>query len=180
MEINFLPWRILQREQAKKRFNIIIISLLFIVGISCCLIDFKSYMLLYRQQQHNKRLIEEIKQITSKITAIKNIKLQMKPLISAINYFISLQNNRILLLHFLDEINNIIANKNIYINNIQENGTEVKLQGFAQSNSAVSLLIKNINNNSWMKSANLIEIKKTDNSQPKTFIVKFTLEENPH
>jgi len=53
----------------------------------------------------------------------------------------------------------------IYLQEIERVGDKVTLLGFANSNSNISLLMRNIYGSSWLENPQLIEIKKIDNKK---------------
>lgn len=162
-DINLLPWRELKREREKKEFTtyllIGIISAAFIVfGI-----NWYANRLIENQTYNNSLLQDEINILKKQIEEIKELKKLRQALIARMTIVQNLQATRSMTVRMFDELVKILPD-GVYLTNVERVANKVTLLGYAESNSNISQLMRNIENNRWIQNPELTEIKKTEES----------------
>ncbi|MBI2785785.1 MAG: PilN domain-containing protein [Legionella longbeachae] len=162
--INLLPWRERKREQEKKLFMfsllVCIIAAVFIVFI----INSYASNLVSNQITRNQMLQKEVSIIDNQIKEINNLKKTRGMLISRMFIVQHLQSTRTLMVHLFDELINVMPS-GVYLTNVVGKNDIISITGYTESNTYVSMLMKNIENNSWLHDAVLSEIKRGDKQQ---------------
>ncbi len=176
-EINLLPWREQKREQAKKQFTVYAAAVFF---LSILLVIFANYYVLGKidtQAAINVRLQNEINEYKKRIVAIKHLKKLRQGLIARMEIIHDLQATRILTVRLLDELIHILPD-GVYVTKMERAGDKITLTGYTESNSNISLLMRNIQLSHWIQLPELTEIKKTkeeSESSPNEFKLSFIL-----
>ena len=163
-EINLLPWREKKREQEKKEFAVYLVVGLVIAIIIVGLIDYYARSLVDGQTRRNQRLKSEITQLEKQIKEIGELKKLRQALIARMIVVQNLQATRALTVRLFDEIIKIMPD-GVYLTNVARVGNKVTLLGYAESNTNISLLMRNIEGNAWIQDPELTEIKKTSEAK---------------
>jgi len=159
-EINLLPWRELKREREKKRFTIYLFMALVGAAFIVFLINMYAQQLVENQTNRNQHLQDEITQLEKQIKEIANIKKLRQALLARMNIVQNLQATRSLTVRLFDELIKIMPD-GVYLTNVERAGDKITLLGYAESNSTISQLMRNIENNRWIQDPELTEIKKS-------------------
>ncbi len=159
IKFNLLSWREMHRQKKKKKYLRRSSIGLALVLLFCLSENAYLKRQMDRQKNYNQLLKDEIALILTKKQKILKIKRQEQLLSKRLIYFEQQQINRIVITHLFDELIKIIP-AGIYLKRLKGTKLKITLDGFAKSNQAVALLVQNIEHNSWMKSPNLLEIKK--------------------
>lgn len=172
-DINLLPWRELKREQEKKAF-----FLQIALGVVCAVIvvllaNYYVNHIIENQRNRNQILELEIKKLEKQIKEIEEIKKLRQALIARMIIIQNLQATRILTVRLFDELIKIMPD-GVYLTRMERQGDKITLLGYAESNSNISQLMRNIEKNVWIKEPDLTEIKKTKES-PKRIENEFKL-----
>ncbi|WP_419420412.1 PilN domain-containing protein [Legionella sp. D16C41] len=180
--INLLPWRELRREQEKRQFTTLLIgSLLIGIGI-VILINYYVQDLVTEQMARNQRLQDEINTFNRQIAAIKRLKEVKAGLISRMKTIQGLQEGRTLTVHLFDELIKVVPD-GIYLTQVKRVGDTVTLHGYAESNTNVSILMRNIEQSPWIQTPALTEIKKSKEAASEInneFVLSFVIKaKNP-
>lgn len=162
--INLLPWRELRREQEKKTFT----TLLLTVGITAIMVilmvNYYASSLVGDQTARNKRLQDEITTFDNDIAKIKALKDIRTGLISRMRIVHGLQARRTLTVHFFDELIKILPD-GVYLTEVKRVKDTITVKGYSESNTNVSALMRNIQKNPWIQQPVLTDIKKADNKE---------------
>jgi type IV pilus assembly protein PilN len=172
--INLLPWRKLQRKKEKKKLLLTYLAVLLTLGSIILLKDYYASSLLEKQSQRNQRLRDEINHFNRQLQEIKQLQKQRDALISQMKFVNQLQLARLLIVHLFDELVKLVP-EGIYLNKVEKTSDQITLQGFSESNSAVSLLMQGIEQNQWMQNPVLGEIKKEQGGKNNKFTLTFIL-----
>lgn len=160
-QINLIPWREQKREQEKKLFTTM---LLIASVISVCIvfiINSYAHYLISNQTERNQILKEEITSLDKKLIEIKSLKRTREELVSRMAIIQDLQSTRTLMVHLFDELIKI-SPTGIFISKLERKNDVVSLSGYAESNTNISILMTNIENDPWMRTPVLMEIKNVD------------------
>ena len=158
-DINLLPWRELKREREKKEF-----TLYFLVGLISASI-FVFFMYSYAstcvatQTRINQRLTDEITRVNTEIKQIKMLKLVRQALLARMTIVKNLQATRPLTVHLFDELIKVMPD-GVFLNHLERTGNKIMVLGYAESNTNISQLMRNIEKNKWIENPALTEIKK--------------------
>lgn len=162
-EINLLPWREKQREQEKKLFTSMLLAGVVVAAFIVFLINSYATYLVDNQNTRNQTLQREINFLNDQIKEIKTLKQVREALISRMSIVQNLQSTRTLMVHLFDELIKI-APPGIYVYKLERKNDVVTLYGYSESNTNISILMRNIESNTWIQAPGLTEIKKMDDS----------------
>lgn len=158
IRINLLPHRELKRR-ARQQQVAISAGVVFAVSL---LIIWAGYDAIAgkieTQNDRNQFLNNQIAVLDRQIAEIKDIKNQTQELLSRKDVVETLQGNRAEVVHLLDQLVRQLPD-GVYLRSIKQNGQNVNLSGYAQSNAWVSSLMKNLESSRWLETPVLIEIK---------------------
>jgi type IV pilus assembly protein PilN len=159
-DINLLPWRELRRQQEKKNVMTLLISTIVITIIIILLVNYYCHKLSDGQTHRNQRLQNEITLLDKKIDTIKQLKKMREGLIARMKIVHELQATRTSTVHLFDELIKVLPD-GVYLTDVKRTENKVILQGYTESNSNISILMRNIQNNPWLHAPKLTEIKKS-------------------
>lgn len=165
--INLLPWRELKRQQEKKNFIVLMASAVTLTFLLMIMINYYCNSLFYAQTARNQRLQTEITTYDKQINAIKSLKKMRSALIAHMKIIQELQATRTLTVHLFNELIDVLPD-GVYLTSVSRIKNKITLKGYTESNSNVSILMRNIENNPWLHLPKLAEIKKnkdTDNKK---------------
>lgn len=165
-QINLLPWRELKREQEKKLFTTMLFACVVIAGVVVFLINSYASGLVSNQITRNQMLQKEINALSAQLTEIKNLQKEREMLISRMSIVQHLQSTRTLMVHLFDELINVTPS-GIYLTLVEGKSDLITVSGFTESNTFVSILMTNIENNDWLHNPVLSEIKKEETNKEK-------------
>lgn len=110
------------------------------------------------QNARNQYLDAEIKKLDDQIAEIKKLKEQTQAMLARKQVVETLQSNRSAVVYLLDQIVRKLPD-GVYLKTIKQNGNDINLQGYAQSNARVATLMRNLEASAWLRHPNLIETK---------------------
>lgn len=158
IRINLLPHREAKRKARRQQFY----SLTALVAVFALMLAFLVYTLIgtriSQQESKNEFLKREIAVLDSQVDQIKRLKEQMQLLIARKSVIESLQRNRAEAVHVFNELARGTPD-GVYLKSIKQSVTTISLSGYAQSNSRVSTLMRNLEASQWLEKPNLVEIK---------------------
>lgn len=158
VRINLLPYR---EERLKTQRQQFYVSAGISAAVGAVIVAggmFFNDMMLTTQQEANQRLETEIGESKKLIEEIKTVREQSNALLGRKNAIEGLQKNRGDIVHLLNELVARIPS-GIYLTSLRQNGSRISVNGYAQSNSRVSELMRNIVASPWMGDPRLLEIK---------------------
>lgn len=158
IRINLLPHREEKRRERKREF--IVFSVLVVV-LGAAIAYFVHTLIvsaIEAQEARNNIFKTEIKNLDAEIAEIKNLREQIDALLERKQVIESLQNNRSQAVHLMNELIRNIPD-GVYLKSIKQAGPLVTLAGYAQSNSRVSHLMRNLDQSAFLERPGLIEVK---------------------
>lgn len=176
-EINLLPWREARREQEKKNFTTMILASLVIAVCVVFLVNQYASSLVGEQTRRNEKLQSEINRLDAQIVEIKKLKLIRDSLISRMKIVHSLLTTRILTVHLFDELIKILPD-GVYLTEVKRAENRIIVQGYSESNTNVSILMRNIQHNPWIQDPVLTDIKKAEDKTGDTAGAKTVSNDN--
>ena len=176
--INLLPWREERREQQKKMFSAMLVGGIGSAVLITLAANYYVDGLISNQNRRNTILETEIKIFDVQISEIKALKEVREALIARMMVVQNLQSTRALTVHLFDELIKIMPD-GVYLTSLERKEKVITLLGYAESNTNISMLLRNIVSNPWIKNPVLTEIKKDSKSKldvPNQFKLSFILE----
>jgi len=158
IRINLLPHREEARKARREQFFVLagLMSVLAIVVI------FAMYSLISAkieaQGSKNDFLKQEIAVLDKQLDQIKRLREQTQALLARKQVIENLQRDRGETVHLLSELVRQVP-EGVYLKSLKQDGVNVNVTGYAQSNARVSALMRNIEGSSWMENPRLIETK---------------------
>lgn len=158
IRINLLPHREQKRRERRSQFYILSV-LMGVLGAAVGLAGY-TYMegLIERQEAKNNIFRAEIAALDEQIVEIKRLREQIDALVARKQIIESLQGNRAESVHLLNELVHRMP-EGMHLSAMKQNGTLVALNGFAQSNSRVSHLMRGLDDSPHLGRPDLVEVK---------------------
>lgn len=158
IRINLLPHRELKRKARQQQIAVLaglvgLVGLIVVWGIH----DIISEKIEF-QNSRNQYLNEQIAILDKEIAEIREIKNQTQELLTRKQIVETLQNSRSEVVHLLDQLVRLLPD-GVYLQSIKQEGHNITLVGYAQSNAWVSTLMRNLESSPWLESPLLVEIK---------------------
>ncbi|OIQ90099.1 fimbrial assembly protein PilN [mine drainage metagenome] len=158
IRINLLPHREEKRRARRQQFY----ALSGLIAILAGLIWFLGYSIINRyigvQQEQNVFLRKEMVSLDKDIGEIKGLREQTDSLLSRKRIIESLQVNRTETVQLFNELAHQVP-EGVYLRTVKQTGEKINLTGYAQSNSRISTLMRNLEASPLLEKPNLIEIK---------------------
>lgn len=158
IRINLLPHREEKRKARRQQFYVLI----GLVSVLAGLIVFVGYSVISgyvaTQEEKNAFLKKEIAILDKQIDQIKTLKEQTQALLARKQIIESLQRDRAEAVLLLNELAKQTP-EGVFLRSVKQDGLKIALVGFAQSNTRVSALMRNIEASQWLAKPQLVEIK---------------------
>ena len=152
--INLLPWRAERRKARLQEFY----ALLGVAALAAVLLS--GLIVLYYNGQvegqngRNAYLQKQITDVDAQILLIADLDKKKARLLKRKEVIEQLQSSRSQMVHLFDELVRTIPD-GLRLDNIQQNGDQLTLMGFAQSNARVSMYMRNLQASGWMTKPDL-------------------------
>lgn len=158
IRINLLPHRE-QKRAARKRLFAFLGGAVAVLGLLVVLLVHTILSAqIENQEARNDFLNKEIKKLDDEIAEIKILKEQTQAMLGRKQVVETLQSNRSAVVYLLDQLVRQLP-EGVYLKSIKQNGDDINLQGYAQSNARVATLMRNLESSPWLDAPNLIETK---------------------
>lgn len=158
IRVNLLPHREEKRRARRQQFY----AMAGLIAVLAGLIWFLGYGIINRyigaQQEQNGFLKKEIVSLDKQIDEIKGLKEQTDSLLSRKRIIESLQANRTETVRLFNELARQVP-EGVYLKTLKQTGGKISLSGYAQSNSRISTLMRNLESSPLLEKPNLVEIK---------------------
>ncbi|PSJ18041.1 PilN domain-containing protein [Nitrosomonas supralitoralis] len=158
IRINLLPHREIKRKARQQQ----IAMLAGLVGLLGLIVVWSIHDIITGkiefQNNRNQYLKDQITILDKEIAEIRDIKNQTQELLTRKQIVETLQNSRSEVVHLLDQLVRLLPD-GVYLQSIKQEGHNITLIGYAQSNAWVSTLMRNLESSPWLESPLLIEIK---------------------
>ena len=158
IRINLLPHRELKRKAQVQQMAIMaglttVLGLGLIWGVHILFTDKIDF-----QNGRNQYMNTQIAVLDKQIAEIRDIKSQTKELLVRKGVVETLQVSRSEVVHFLDQLVRLLPD-GVHLRSVKQQGLNINLLGYAQSNAWVSTLMRNLESSPWLESPILVEIK---------------------
>lgn len=158
IQINLLPHREMARKKRRELFFVQLGLAFFVGGLLSGLVYVWYSTHIERQMARNNFLQSEIKKLDAEIKDIAELQKQLDSLKARQNAVESLQADRNLPVHLLNEMVSQLP-EGVYLSSLKQDNVTITLNGVAQSQERVSEFLRNLSHNSpWLKQPQLVEI----------------------
>lgn len=158
IRINLLP----HREEAKKARREQFYVLAGLISVLGLLIVFAVYTVIGgyigSQESANDFLKREIATLDKQLDQIKRLKEQTQALLARKQVIENLQRDRGETVYLLSEMVKQVP-EGVYLKSLKQDGLNVNITGYAQSNARVSALMRNLDASPWLENPQLVEVK---------------------
>jgi type IV pilus assembly protein PilN len=158
IRVNLLPHREEKRKARREQFY----AVSGLITILAVMIWFLGYGIINgyinTQDNANAFLKAQIAALDKDIDEIKRLKEQTDSLLSRKRIIESLQANRAETVHLFNELARQVPD-GVYFRNIKQGVESINISGYAQSNSRVSILMRNLEASPLLERPDLVEIK---------------------
>lgn len=179
-KINLLPWRAARRKQRQQEF----LTLLGFAAVAAIVLSLLIVMYyngqIDGQNARNAYLTEQIAVVDKQIEEIKALDKKKEGLLRRKKVIEDLQSNRSMNVHLFDELVRTIPD-GVRLSALNQNGDQLSLEGYAQSNARVSTYMRNLQASGWLTKPvlSIIQVAGTDKGLPYKFNLTVTLQ-NPN
>lgn len=162
--INLLPWREAARKKSQQNF---VMSIVGAVALGVLAVG-AGYTYMERsisnQEERNAYIQAEIKRLDAVLEEIETLDASRKALLDRISIIETLQSTRPAIVHLFDEMVNALP-QGLYLSQLIQEDTKIKLEGKAESSARVSSYMNNLNGSPWLSSSDLNLIKTDEENQ---------------
>jgi type IV pilus assembly protein PilN len=160
-QINLLPWREEQRQELKKQFVLTAVMTCVLAAAIVGLIHFQMQAKIDYQLSRNNFMTNEIAKVDEEIKEIKELQKVRRSLIERMEVIQDLQGSRPSIVHLFTEIVSSVPN-GVYLQSLTQKGSNLNINGEAESNARVSTYMRNLQSSAWLKDPNLTVIEVED------------------
>ena len=160
-QINLLPWREEQRQELKKQFVLTAVMTCVLAAAIVGLIHFQMQAKIDYQLSRNTFMTNEIAKVDEEIKEIKELQKVRRSLIERMEVIQDLQGSRPSIVHLFTEIVSSVPN-GVYLQSLTQKGSNLNINGEAESNARVSTYMRNLQSSAWLKDPNLTVIEVED------------------
>ena len=160
-QINLLPWREEQRQELKKQFVVMALMTCVLAVAIVGLIHFQMQAKIDYQLSRNSFLTKEIAKVDEEIKEISELQKVRRSLIERMEVIQDLQGSRPSIVHLFTEIVSSVPN-GVYLQSLEQKGSNLTINGEAESNARVSTYMRNLQSSAWLKDPNLTIIEIED------------------
>ena len=159
--INLLPWREELRQEQKKQFAMMAVMTCVLAAAIVGLIHFQMQAKIDYQLSRNSFMTNEIAKVDEEIKEISELKKVRRSLIERMEVIQDLQGSRPSIVHLFSEIVASVPN-GVYLESLAQTGSNLLINGQAESNARVSTYMRNLSASEWLKEPNLTVIEIED------------------
>ena len=159
--INLLQWREELRQEQKKQFGILTTLMMFLAAAIIGLIHIQMVSKIDYQLSRNKFMSDEISKLDEEIAEISELRKVRRSLVERMEVIQDLQRSRPSIVHLFPEIVSTVPN-GVYLESLNQTGSNLLMNGQAESNARVSTYMRNLDASDWLKAPNLSVIEIED------------------
>ncbi|MDH3635729.1 MAG: PilN domain-containing protein [Gammaproteobacteria bacterium] len=160
-KINLLPWREELRQEQKKEFFMMAFMSIVLAGAIYGLVYFQMQSKIDYQLSRNNFMTNEIKKLDDEIKEIRELQKVRRSLVERMEVIQDLQASRPSIVHLFSEIVSTVPN-GVYLESLTQTGSNLLINGEAESNARVSTYMRNLSASDWLKDPNLTVIEIED------------------
>lgn len=175
--INLLPHREWERQEKKRDYGVLLGLGVMLAAAIVGLVYFQMNAKIDYQLSRNKYIQSEIGNLDKQIAEISDLKKVRRNLLERMEVIQALQGSRPSIVHLFTEIVSTVPN-GVYLKSLLQTGTNLVMNGQAESNARVSTYMRNLDKSDWLKEPilSVIEVEdiKVDRISTFTLTVKQT------
>ena len=157
-KINLLPWREAYRAEKKKEFVTLLGMVLIFAAVVAFGWDRVVNSQIDSQNSRNQLLKAEIAKLDKQVKEIDELTKRRQNLLDRIKVIQEVQGNRPEIVKIYDEFVRAVPD-GVYFTKMARKGSSISLEGFAQSNSRVSVLMRKLDSSYKFSDPNLTKVK---------------------
>ena len=160
-QINLLPWREEARERQKTEFfaKLGVVALVGLVVAALWVMSTQSAV--DHQRERNAYLKQNIAEMDKKVKEINELKKKKEEMIARMKVIQDLQGTRSEIVKSMDELVRAVPD-GVYLTSYQSRGSQIQMEGFAESNNRISTFMRNLDGSYKFKDSNLTKVKHDD------------------
>ena len=155
--INLRPWREERNAQLQKRFITNLVVAAVLGALTVFGISYFYDMQMERQQARNDYVRAEIKKLDRKIAEIQELRRKRERLLERLNAIQELQGNRPVIVRNFDELVRVLPD-GLYYQALTRRGDRINIDGRAEINNDVSMLMRNLDGSIWFGEPSLSRV----------------------
>ena len=160
--INLLPWRDEYRQEKRKEFFVAVVIVLIVGFLSVLVWDRWVNGRIEWQNSRNDLLKSQIAVLDEKVKEINELKLRRQQMIERMEVILALQGNRARIVEIYDQFVRATPS-GVYFIQMTRKGDNISLVGYAESNSRISVLMRQLDATQAFKEPNLTKVLADDN-----------------
>jgi type IV pilus assembly protein PilN len=172
--LNLLPWRELRRREQDRQLLTIAIGAWVLMVVIVFYAHIHVTGLIDAQNRRNDFLKQEIAKVEKQIKEVAELKKRRQDLIARMNVIQQLQADRTRVVRVFDELVRRVPEGVQLTTLTQSGGSNMALNGVAQSNARVSALMRNLSASNWFDDPKLdvINVKQKGGDRISEFAMK--------
>lgn len=163
--LNLLPWREARKVKRQRQFVGVTVATAVAAFGLVLLTSWLYGQQIENQQERNRYLSAEIAKLDVRIASIEKLKQERQRLLSRKSVIEELQINRTLMVHLFDELASTVP-EGMRLNRVQQQGSNLVIEGMTQSNARVSTYLRSIEASGWLHDPELIIIEEKNDATP--------------
>ena len=174
--INLLPWRAAERQRRQREF-LAAMGASFLAGVLVVGATVFTYNgMIDTQNARNARLTAEIKELDKSIEEIEGLERQKERLLARMEIIERLQKSRPEIVHLFDEVTRRLP-EGVYLTAMRQRGSNVEVNGIAQSSTRVSALMRQIESSDWLTDPGVTRVQTTESGPARQAAFEVTLKQ---
>jgi type IV pilus assembly protein PilN len=162
-KINLLPWREERRQERLQEFQKMMFLAFLVAGGVFYIAIVIADSMVSEQEARNKYLQDEIAKVDAQIAEIRTIEQERNKLLARMQVIQDLQESRPKVVKVLDALAHVLP-EGVHFEQLRREGDKITINGMAESNARVSVLMNRIDANTEFEESELQVVKK-DTSQ---------------
>ncbi len=180
IRINLLPHRELKRARQARQFAVMAAAALVLGAAVVVLGNMAIANATDNQTRRNEFLRLEIAKLDQQLAEIKKLKEKTQALLSRKDVVESLQGQRVVPVHLMDEMARRLP-EGVILRAVRQSEETLSIQGVTQSSALVSSYMRNLEASPWFETPNLIEVKAASQDSLRTNEFSLTVKiSGPH
>ncbi len=156
--INLLPHREERRKAGRQHFYVVAAGTAVLGALIVVAMHGFYAAKIETQDERNRFLQSEIAKLDKEIAEINKLRGEIQALLARKQVIETLQADRAQTVHLLDELVRQMP-EGVYLKSVRQQGLNVNVVGYAQSNARVSTLMRNIESSTWLANPGLVEVR---------------------